>query len=234
MKILFSNLLLTVSTLSALHTNADYLVANLAHPFLKKIFKSAAASDSVTLTWATSQVINCIYLGFTNATTLVAYLYDVSDTLLSTIALTASDPGKSFAAVAGVRKAVITITVGSGVVYLGTIGIGAGYTMPDPIADWKDASLDNSARIRSPDGQSMMNKIPPLRLFASNFKVREYETYLAIKDLVDAVSHPVFADPFELAHDKYLPLYCDIDGGFGNPMKGDRQFTFSLNFLEAR
>jgi hypothetical protein len=234
MKILFSNLLLT-STPSALHPNGNYPVANLSHAFLKKIYKSTSNVDTITLDWATDQIINCLYCAFTNATTIQVKLYSSVGTLLKTIDLTAADPGATFAAVPYVRQAKIEITSpGGALAYLGSIGIGLAYTMPDPLANWKDGSLDNSTKTRSPDGQVLMNKVPPLRRFAANFKVTDYETYLAIKALVDAVSRPVFADVFELAHSKYLPLYCDIDGGFGNPDKGDREFTFSLNLLEAR
>jgi hypothetical protein len=234
MKILFVNDLLT-ATLSALHADASYPVANLASVFLKKIFKSTQNTDSITLQWAADKIVSCVYAGFTNATAIQARLYNSSDTLLSTINLTASDPGLAFAAVATVRKAVVDITSPGGTdAYLGSIGIGLAYTMPDPLADWTPGGLDNSTKIRSSDGQVLINKVPPLRALDLNFQVSTYEEYAAIKVLVEATSRPVFVDPFELAHTKYLPMYADLDGGFANPGKNDRRFNFSLNLVEAR
>ena len=201
---------------------------------MKKIYKSSLISDSITLAWNNDKTIDCLYLGFTNATALSAEFYYGNGSLIETISLSAADLGNIFPAVPGIRSAIIYLTAPSGVVFLGTIGIGLSYSMPDPLADWVDSLLDNSAKTRSKDGQVLLNKIPPLRKLLCNFQVDDYGVYAEIKNLVAGVSAPIFCDPFELAHAKYSPFYADLDGSFQNPAKGDHIFTFSLSFVEAR
>jgi hypothetical protein len=234
MKILFENGALS-ATRSSLFPNGNYPLENIAHPFLKKIYKSTADEDTVTLEWTSAKVVNCVYIAFTNAQSIEARLYNADAVLLKIVSLSASDLGSTFLAVAGVRRATFSFVAPTDeYLYVGSIGIGESYAMPDPIADWKDGGLDNSVKGRSKDGQVWISKVPTLRQFGANFKVFSFEEHQEIKALVFALSRPVFVDLFETAHSKMPPLYCDIDGGFANPTKGERQFTFSLTFVEAR
>ena len=233
MKILFINDLLT-ATLSAANTNASYPVTNLAHVFLKKIYKSSSNVDVVSASWASDRVVNSCFIGFTNAGTAVLKLYNAAGALLSTKSINPTEGAAHFAAVSGVRIATLELTRTIGAIYLGGVGIGNAYTMPDPLADWKDGTLDSSTKTRSPSGQVLINKVQAMRQMDLNFNVADYAEFSEIKALVDAIDRPVYADVFESAHSKYLALYCDVDGGFGSPGKSDNEFTFSLSLVEAR
>jgi hypothetical protein len=230
MRILFENLLLS-ATLSSVSPNGIYPVTNLAHPFLRKIYKSTANTDTITLSWTADQVIDSCYLGYTNATSCTLKLYSSAGVLLGTQTFTPADMAVHFTAVSGVRSATLTITA-SATVYLGGIGIGQSYTMPDPLNDWVDTFVDNSTSSSSSYGQVLTNKIDPLRQAVLNFDVSGYDAYSALSTRVAALSRPTFVDLFEKAHDRYLPLYCTITPS--NQAKTDDRFTFTLTLLEAR
>jgi hypothetical protein len=234
MKILFDNLLWSAS-LSALHENTGYPVTNLRHVFLKKIFKSTAISDTVTIAFASDKIIDSCYLGFTNAASATLTLYNSSMTLLATKTIDIPTLAVSFAAVSGVRYAKIAITATSpALAYLGTAALGEAFTMPDPINDWTPGFVDNSTSEESDDGQYLLNKIPWLRAPVFNFFVESLTDYQEIFDLVAAVERPVFIDPFESNKSMMLPIYGIFSGGISDPVKSDNIFTFSLNVREVR
>jgi hypothetical protein len=233
MKILLVNDILT-ATLSALHVSANYPVENIQSPFLKKIFKSTASADTITALWSADKTIDCIYLAHTNAVTISVKLYDSNNSLLKTISMTSADLGTNFTAITGVRKATIELTATSDPVYIGAIGAGANYSMISPLSDFIPGSVDYSSTTRSSDGQVQINKISPLAQIVFNFITCDYALYETIRALIDAVSQPVFVDPFSLSHTTLAPFYSCIDGGFSNPGRDDRAYIFTLTFTEAR
>lgn len=195
-------------------------------------------ADALTLVWTTDQTIDMIAVGYTNAETLTLKLYDSADTLLDTQTFTSAEYGKSFTAVSGVRKAKLLMHDGSTdnpmTLYLGGLGIGQGYTMPDPFAEWEPGMIDNSFGERTPDGQVLGQYIEPLRSLSYSFEVEDKETFDEIYNLVALVGKlaPVWIAPFEsnLAYEK--ALYATLEYVPGK--RGRRSFPFTLTFQEAR
>lgn len=242
MRILFTNLAAT-ATLSAGGTvSVNYPLANLSHVFLVKRFQQiiSALSDAqaLTLTWATDQTIDTVLLGYTNGTAFTLKLYDSAGTLLSTQSFTSAQMGKVFAAVSGVRSAKLIIDDGSGIfamtVYLGGLGIGLSYAMPDPLADWEPGFEDNSFGATTIDGQVLGQYVEPLRTYTYNFFVETLADYDEIVALIKAAGKytPLFIAPTEGDMAQVLPIYATIQ--FSAPKKDGRLFTFSLTFKEAR
>lgn len=232
MKILLDNKLLT-ATLAALHTNANYPLENLRSPFLKKIWKSTEDEDTITLTWANSIAVDCIAIGFTNADSVTAKLYNASNILLDTITVDPDEIMIYFTEVQGVRKIELEMEA-STPLYVGSVGMGLAYAMLDPLSDWKPSKYNQSSKTRSADGQVQINKISPLRRIAFNFMTTDKGLFDEIEALVSNLAIPIFFDFTHLNHDFYLPYYADIEGSFEDPAKNDNQFSFSLTFLEAR
>ena len=234
MKILFDNLLWN-ATLSALHADAGYPVTNLRHFFLKKLFKSTAVSDTVTISFTVDKSIDCCYLALTNAATATLKLYSAAMALLATKTIDIATLAVSFAAVSGVRYATIELAATSpALVYLGTAALGVAYTMPDPRHDWKTGYVDNSVASESADGQYLVNKASVLRAYDLNFFVQDLAEYLEIFALVTAMERPVFVDLFEGARTTALPMYSILDGGITNYSKDHNVHRFSLRPREVR
>ena len=248
MKILFTNLLDT-ATLTAGGSSVNYPLANLQHPFLKRKFQQLVAlsggvmsdADALTLTWTTDQTIDFIAAGYTNATTLTLKLYDSADTLLDTQVFTSPGLGKSFTAVTGVRKAKVLMDNGTGdspmTLYLGGLGIGQGYAMPDPFHDWKDELLDNSFGEITIDGQVSAQYIEPLRVLRFSFITADRTIFAYILAQVKALGKytPLWILPFSDALATVPAMYATIPGGVENQDRDDiYRYTFDLTLQEAR
>jgi len=241
MRILFSNLLST-ATLSAGGTSVNYPLANLQHVFLKRKFQQLIASvsdaNALTLTWASDQTIDTILVGYTNGKTFTLKLYNTADTLLSTVSFTDTTYGSVFTAISGVRKAKLLIDDNSGdspmTVYLGGLGIGLSYQMPDPDAEWDPGMVDNSFGEVTIDGQVSAQYIEPLRTLKYAFEVYEKEDFDEIYSLVAGAGRltPVWVAPFENALTFEKPIYatCDFEPGQRKP----RSYPFTLTLQEAR
>lgn len=249
MKILVTNLLDT-ATLTAGGTSVNYPLANLNHPFLKKKFQQTVAisggsmsdADALTLAWTTDQIIDMIAVGYTNAETLTLKLYDSADTLLDTQVFTAPSLGASFAAVTGVRKAKLLMHDGSTdnpmTLYLGGLGIGQGYTMPDPVFDWRNDLTDNSFGEITVDGQVSGQYVEPLRTLRFSFVTNDRTVFLYILSLVKDFGKyvPLWLLPFTGTALATVPaLYATIPNGIENQGRDAQyRYTFTLTFQEAR
>ncbi len=246
MKILFDNLLAS-ATLSAGGTSLNYPLSNLLHAFLKKKFQQTVDgssgmpdADALTLTWLSNQIVDSIFIGYSNATLFTLKLYGSTGTLLYTKTFTDLEMGVSFAAVSGVRSAKLLLDdelgLASMTVYLGGLGIGQSYIMPDPLNDWTLEQIDNSIGDTTLDGQVLGQYIEPLRSYSFNFKIGLRSIYSAVYNKVKALGRytPVFCAPFEDAMDEVPAMYVVLDGGFKSPSKDDNVFGFALTLLEAR
>jgi hypothetical protein len=231
MKVLFDNLALSAA-ISCAHPNANYPATNLQHVFLKKIFKSTANSDTLTITWAADQQIDACYLALSNGSAFELRLYGPTGTLLHTESIPTGSLCALFTKVEGVRSAQLDITA-SAPAYLGAVGLGAMYAMPNPVNDWVEGSKDNSSFAESADGQVLENHIAPLRVIPLRFVVATVAEYLAVKAKIDARSRPVFIDVFPVSH-SLAPMYGIFTGRMDSPAKPGNSFTFSLTAREAR
>lgn len=234
MKILFDNRLLA-ATLSCLHPNTSYPASNLADSFCRKVWKSTSGSDALTLLWASDQEVDSAFVEFTNAAAMRVQLYDVGDSVLYDGSLTTTNKALYFAAVSGVRKAVLTFSgVVSGVLRVGKVGIGTAYEMPDPKSDWTPGQKDLSNKVTSAGGQVLQDYVEPLLRIKFGFFVQTFALYKEIKALFAALARPVFVDFTSEDHSFYPVMYSDVDAGFSDPGRDDYVFTFSITFTEAR
>lgn len=231
MRILFDNKLLD-ATVSSVNANPLYPVSRLKDSFLKRIYKATAHTDTITILFAETSKIDCCYVGFTNANSMLLELKDSSENVLYSTYLNVNKGGGAFSSVSGVSKAVLTISSNDNI-FLGTIGIGDTYTMPNPINDIIKAFVDNSTVYTTSDGQYSKNKIVWLRFLKASFAtVDDIDLYNEIFSLFADVDAPIWVDCFENVANVINPLYCSVE--FKADSKSDTIYKFSFEATEAR
>jgi hypothetical protein len=231
MRILFDNLIFT-SSVSADDVNANYPVTNLQAAHLTKIYKSTTTGAEVTITFQTVQTVNCCYIGFTNASAATVALYNASDTLIKTVTLDTSRGGKTFTAALLVKYAIVTLAA-SDVLYVGTIGIGNNYTMPDPDNNIVAKPVDRTSRDFSNGGQLYANYRDVVQQIDATFSQLLSGTYNEIFALFAARRHSLWIDIYEENTGIIKPLYCDMTTN-GDPSQSWKKYQMKFTFIEVR
>lgn len=230
MRILFNNEAIA-STNTSLHENSSYPLSNIKHNFLKKIYKSTETSDVITLTFLGDKTINCCYLGFTNATSATLRLYTSLGVLLSTHVLNVGTNGGYFGSVSGVRYCTLTLS-STELIFIGNIGIGNSYKLPDPRNNIIKGKVDNSNTFTSKDGQFSQNKIPWLKRVSTDHHAIGIEAYNEIYALFADIERPVWVDIYEELDYGILPFYATIE--FKEKDQSWRKYDFGITTTEAR
>ena len=230
MRILFNNLV-NNSTMSATTESSFYPLSNLKHPFLKKIYKATGNDTTVTIEFAIASAVDCCFIGLTNASSAVLRLYSATDVLLATETLNVSTNGNVFTKVSGVSYCTIGFSA-TAPVYVGNIGVGESYTMPDPLAEVIPDFVDNSEESISADGQLIVNKVEWLKLVESSYFVDNLDDYNYIYALFRSVDRPIWVAHFENTADTINPLYSKVKFKAGK--KKDKLYEFSVTVQEVR
>lgn len=217
--------------MSATTESSFYPLSNLKHPFLKKIYKATANDSTVTIEFASPSSVDCCFIGLTNSASAVLRLYSASDVLLSTENINVSTSGNVFTKVSGVSYCTIGFSA-TAPVYVGNIGVGESYTMPDPIAEVIPDFVDNSEESISADGQLIVNKVEWLKLIESSYFVDNLDDYNYIYALFRAVDRPIWVAHFENTTDTINPLYSKVTFKAGK--KKDKLYEFSVTVQEVR
>lgn len=262
MKILFDNKALDAAITSETYS-ANYPPENLVHPFLRRRYQTTTGLDNITFTLPADASINSIYFGFHNAQDLSLIteegdylttedglylslasadvsvkLYNLQNTLLyqKDGILLSQFEAFHFSTINLVRKIVISLDWGGiSNVYLGGVGFGLSYTMPDPVANWASGVLDNSVVDSNLVGQYTQNYVEPQDTSAFNFFGVARETFDEIKANVKSVGvgRPVWVDFFEEGHAIMPPCYS-VFGGLESVSNSKMVYAFQMKFTEAR
>ena len=231
MRVLFDNLIFS-SSVSADNENANYPVTNLQSAHLTKIYKSTTTGAAITITFPTVQTVNCCYIGFTNASAATVALYNASDTLIKTVTLDTLRGGKTFTAALLVKYAIVTLAA-SDTLYVGTIGIGNNYTMPDPDNGIIAKPVDRSSRDFSNGGQLYANYRAVVQQIDATYSQLLSGTYNEIFALFAAARHPVWIDVYEENTGIINPLYCDMTMD-SDPNQSWKRYQMKFTFIEVR
>jgi len=232
MRYLFTNEILD-AVLSATNGNSNYPIKNLQDKFLGKIFKNTTGSSVITVEYTSDISANCLFYAHHNLTALSAVYKNSASTTLATITpSTIQDVGvEYFTKLTTIRSIEITITGD----YIGGIGTGVYYQMPDPLADFSRDLQDNSFVIQSPSGQVLSNYEKPLKVPQWSF--RDLKTSIAndIRNSYIEIGRgtPFYADFFENNRDFYNPLYCFFTVEPGDQKNG-RRIDYNIELMEAR
>lgn len=230
MRILDTNLTLT-STLTATGSNTSYPLDNLKSPFLEELWKGLDLDETITINFGANKTVDCIYIGYTNATAITLKLYDVSASLLATINVDPIFCGEVFTSIVGVRYATIRLE-STEIVYCGNIGIGDSYKITNPTMGVVTKLVDNSIVVRNAKGQTLKNKIPILRSYETTHQAMDVDTYNEVVAIISDNTMPVWVDIYEQAHEKIPPMYSTISSDDYSQSWG--RYSMKLNILEAR
>jgi len=235
MRILFNNIFENASFL-ATNESLNYPVVNLAHPFLRKRFQSTSTSSEVTASFTSDQIMSCLFYGFHNFSSMTVVFKNSGGSTLLTLNITSPDDigVEYFTTLTTVRSVVFTVTGAIGF-YLGGVGGGACYSMPDPLAPYSPGDADNSDFVETPDGQTLQNFVTPLLEYEFGFRDQSGAVYKEIKTNYRSVGggKPLFIDLYEENRDKEPPIYGKITAVPGFTYQ-PRRYNFTLKIREAR
>jgi hypothetical protein len=234
-RILFNNVFENAS-LVATNESLNYPVENLVHPFLRKRFQSTNSTSLITATFTEDQIMDCFFYGWHNMTSVVVVFKDSGAGTLLTLNITSPEDvgAEIFTQLITVRSVEITASGASGF-YLGGIGSGACYQMPDPLANYDPGFTDNSNFVESPDGQTLQTYIEPLDDFNFGFRDETLTIRSEVMAKYKAVGKgkPIYFNFYEDNREKEPPLYGKIINPLRSPYS-PRRYNFTLEIREAR
>jgi len=228
MKILFDELFKD-ATVTATNESLNYPVLNIVHPWLHKRFQSTSTGSLITATFTDDQCMDCFFYAYHDLTALSVVYKDSGGSTLATVSITDPDDIgiEYFTQLTTVRSVEITITG----TYIGKIGGGCCYTMPDVNADYTSGNIDNSNGPSSAYGQRLVNNVPKLRNLSYSFR----ELTLTLRNEIDALytSDNIFFDLYENNRTKEPPIY----GFFRRPFNftyNPRRYSLNMQIEEAK
>lgn len=237
MRVLFTNLA-ELATITAGSYASQYIPDNVVHPYLKTRYQAeiGSTSDSLTFEFTSDQTINCIFIGWHSLSQISFDLQDSGSSSLYSDTWTLSGDVVEriyFSAVSAVRKVILSLTSAAAPLYLGGVGFGQYYQMPDFMSLYPIEVINNAVFSKSNDGQSSQNYIKPLRGYEFDYREMTREKTIEIIDNYNLVGRKaLFVDIFEGAGSNIKPIYCNINT---NGLQKDfRRYRQTLSLEEAR
>jgi hypothetical protein len=261
MKILFDNAA-SRATISSINELANYPASNLVSPFAEERWQEDFSEDPaavITVTFDNPEDIDSLFFTYTNATGIYAvtntgaiahgYMHDVEATDDGEEIVT--DDGYDIGIIEAIKLSdgiywdsvqedVTSVTIyvfgTENPLYLGEIGLGLSYSMPNPLANFGEGFEDNSIIASSQYGQVVQNYIDPLAVDSYNFVGVTRETLVDIKEKYKAVGvgGKVWVDLTSEKHEFKTPMYAVISAPFQSALMGNGKYSFTLSFTEAR
>jgi hypothetical protein len=260
MKILFDNAAKR-ATISSINETANYPASNLVGPFAEERWQEdflETPAAVITVDFDEPEDIDSLFFTYTNATGIYAvtntgavahgYMHDVEATDDGEEIIT--DDGYDIGIIEepkvsdciywdSVQEGVTSVTIyifgTENPLYLGEIGLGLGYVMPNPVDSIDEGFEDNSSFDGSAYGQSLQTFIEPLREEYYNFAgiKRDIVKEIWAKYLSVGIGGKVWIDVTEKNHDFKAPMYCKITS-IPATTKDGVYYSFSMSFTEAR
>ena len=257
MRILFDNAAKR-ATISSVNELVAYPAENLVSQFLEERWQEPGAASEITITFDDPEDIDCLFFSYYNLTGIIVVtnagvmmtLPIIGSEITNTGDTIVTDDGDSIAILGpmpvstgalyfpSTQVGVTSLTiyaVGPGPIYLGGIGTGLSVLMPDPVNNPTEGREDNSVSVGSAFGQSLSNRIAPLKADSYSFRnVTRAKTseVFAGYDLV-GLGGKVWVDWTERNHGFKAPMYARVTAVPASTKDG-RRYNFSMNFTEAR
>lgn len=236
MKILFSNVIKNAIYTSE-HASGNYPASNLGDNSLHKKTQSSTTEDTIVITFEYPSDITDFWWGYTNADYIRLRFYDYDSGLLFEIEINDPAPiiGHIFFDLVEDVDWIEVYYRGDLGVYLGGIGLGVAYVMPDPEAVWNENDIDNSIISESPYGQTNQDYVEPLRSYSFRFPNIPREDMNELQELIRSVGRgkPLWIDAFDLNHSFMEPLYGKIVNSL-SVQRNPRTYYFMIELKEAR
>lgn len=135
----------------------------------------------------------------------------------------------------GVRKIVIELATDEAKLYMGGMGIGLAYKMPNPDEQFTEGWIDNSVVSRSQAGQTLRDYVIPLRSYSFQFSTTDREKMNELRSIYkdSGIGAKLWLDGTERNHEFIPPLYGVLDEWTENNKSG-KQYRFGITITEAR
>lgn len=237
MRILFDNAL-ERATLTSVSGSLNYPVTNIIDSFLEARYQPfGTLTDTITGEWDSDEDLSCIFIAYHTLSAVTVRLKDSGGTTLYTF--TESSPIDVFykdfgSVVSGIRSIEIDVTFASTPSYLGGVGVGGCFKMPDFLSDYELPLQDNSTFTTSPGGQTNQNPGTILRVHPFGFRDLKQETKDNFINEYYSIGRGknIYILPFE-GSDVLKPFY----GIFIDPpetVKDGRRFDYTFTLRESR
>lgn len=240
MRILYDNIMKNAS-LVATNEDPNYPIGNIVHRFMRKYFKSTTTSSVITATCNADVTVNCIFIGYHNATSGSLVLKDDEGTTLSTITLTSIsgvDPYVLyFTEEDEARTIVLTLNSTTDNLYAGNMAIGDYLTMPGMNPEATFGRVINSSINETDDGYLTGFNRAVLLNPQFSFPVVDQTELNSIISMIEDIGYsvPIWMDAYE-DDDTLDPLYCRVSA-FDTPKKlaqNGRLYSLGMTFKEIR
>jgi len=260
MRILFDNAAKR-ATITSDNELTNYPASNLVSQFLEERWQENFSDPPVaviTVAFDEPEDIDSLFFSYTNATSITAVTNTGAVAIGSTDTIEATTSGAAidtdddaFISVLkakkitgaiywddiqeGVTDVTITLYADANPIYLGGIGLGLSYKMPDPAGAIPESFEDNSPSSGSVYGQSLQTLIDPLRTESYSFSgiKRDVVKEIWSQYLTVGLGGKVWLDVTEKNHDFKSPMYCKIEAVPATTKDG-KYYNFSMSFTEAR
>lgn len=234
MRILFNNLI-DDGDISSTDESLNYPATNISHPFLKKRFQSTSTTSTITILFGSDQSINCLFYGEHNLTSLTIRLKDSGGVTLLTINVTGpTDRGREYFEQYDNVRSVELDLVGPDPVKLGGVGLGVYYQNLNFLSGYPQSGRITGRISKSPSGQTLVNRVKPLRTYSFTFRDREKDGKDEWLENIDNYAPgPLWMDLTECDIDFLEVIYASING-YPGAIRNGRRYDNALSIEEAR
>lgn len=236
MRVLTENLISESTILSMTNPDADYPVSQLYSNMLEEIIQAASSSSTITATFDSDQIVNSLFFGYHNMTSITVNFRNVSDSLLDSVIINYPEQSVKYyltTQLTTVRKIEIIISSGD-IVFLGNFSCGVYtqlYNLEQPI----NINYKITGKFEQTNGGQLLNR-KGIRLANFNIILRkntdeQHDTFF------NAFDEVMLGKTFWLDRNEDISSRLPIFGAFDiEPSTNEyNQFIdISTSFLEGR
>jgi hypothetical protein len=135
----------------------------------------------------------------------------------------------------GVRKIIIEAETDEAKLYIGGIGMGVCFVMPNPNENFSEGWIDNSIISRSQAGQVVRDYVIPLKQYTFRFSYAERSQMNALRQVYidNGIGAKVWLDSTERNHEFVAPMFGIIEEWTADEKNG-KNYRFGMTITEAR
>lgn len=233
MKILIENKVLSDNAvLSGLEISSNYPLSNLKNRVLTRRTQSAEGETDLVFSIAFTSPVNsnCLAFGYTNGDTI-----DVTVNSVPVVTGKAIDMNTDIIYFPETSVSLIEITIyGTEEVYLGSIGSGVAYKMPNPLNEFGVGITDGHELITNKYAISYQSNGEITNAPVYNFAGFKLAIKKEIMSFYPGVGSVVWVDAFENFRDLVEPLYCSIAIPWNPVLNRRGTYQLETQFQESK
>lgn len=237
MRILTRNLLEEADTLTMTNPNADYPVEQIYSNILEEMVLATDITTTITATYTSDQIVDCIFYGYLNFYNIVIVLRDATNDIIETINQNWPEQrGRLYTTQqrTNVRKIEIILYNSGANVFIGSVSVGA-YTQLYNVLKPTRTKYKTTSKFEQTYGGQVLNRKG--RRFA-NFDILMSQISEEYHDIfITAYDYVLTGKTFWLDRHEDLITRFPIFGIFDTEIQTSEQnerYDITISFLEAR